>query len=1370
MVWVPRRVRKIPDPRNEYGSVENPIENLAGFRSDAAWVLLGEPGMGKTTAFQMEAEATDGECLRIEEFIHLDIEPEWREKTLFLDGLDEVRAGSDGESILFRLRQRLKSLGNPPFRIACRAADWYGSTDRADIEAASLDGEITVLLLEPLCHEDILHILCENHGITDSQSFVEEAEKRGITDLLDNPQTLELLVAAVSGGQWPKTRDETYQLACEKLVTETNKRHRDRRRGSSLSVEKALDAAGQLCSVMLLSDKTGFALDQESANERFPELADYAPPDREVARQAIGSKLFRPDGEECVVPSHRSIAEYLAASWLGRRIDGEGLPLQRVLNLLLGTDGGVIAGLRGLFGWLALHCLSARTRLIDADPVTVIVYGDVKPMAATDKRRILAGLRREAERYAAFRQDTWMTAHLFGALADAELRDDFLSILQATERDNASQVLVDCVLDILTHGEAQSEFAPILLDIVRDDTQWPVSRKDALKAWLKLSTDPKEALNLLDDVNEGRVTDSEDELAGMLLQHLYPAYLDPKRLLRCLHKPKNPTLFGSYVSFWEHHLLQKILPGQDHLPILLDGFVDHPELKTLSPYQYHLEQIANTLLVQGILLYGDFVTDDRLFAWLGIGSDKHGYFQRLKNERQAIADWLSARPERYKSLLALCFEKCMQYERSDICLYGQLGRLHGATPPENIGFWHFTQVDLTSNDRLALEHLARAVRTLSDGYGASGFSLELLETWGIAHPERKHWLDFLLACEIPDWRIEEAANKIAGKQKDAEDRRTRAISVTPHLSAIRTGTARVDLMHQLAGVWKDPLIDVHGKPLTERFDSYVENGSEVLAAAEAGFRLCPEHLDLPTVKEIIDLCLEKREHLFRLPCLVGMELRWRDGPEEIENLSDEALRKMIAFRLTYGFENTPAWFVYLVQQHASLVAEVLIAYTSAALQAGKDHIDSIHPLEDDPKYRIVAVLATPSLLINFPISAQTSQLYYLKSLLKAALRYMPKILQLLIEIKLGMKDMDIAQQVYWHAAALLLDPTQNEAALWHYVGKSEARAKHLAKFVSDLGDYSLSAKTVGKMIELIAPHAEIERPPGGGMVTDIMQHGDLVRAFINRLGAMPTPDATQEIERLLAQPALGKLKWLLENARHQQKLHQRESQFRFLSPHQVAQVLANQAPTSAADLAALALDHLDDIAKELRQENDDGFRAFWNVEKKQPTSQREENLCRDTLLTRLWARLKPLGIDCQPEVDYANDKRADIRLSYHTEFELPIEIKRDSNASLWTALRSQLIAQYSIAPRADGHGIYLVLWFDGKDMPRTTDGGKKPCSPEELKIRLEAQLNPIEQQRIFIRVLDVSWPAGELKSNHSDKGTMQTAGKRASQTKPHGGG
>lgn len=758
---VPRFVRKVLDAHTQH--VENPIESLDRFRSNAAWVLLGEPGAGKTTAFEMESEAIGGEYLRLDEFTHLDIESNWHGKTLFLDSLDEVRAGTGGDSLLLRVRRQLKRLGNPSFRIACRAVDWYGSTDRVELESASPNNQITVLLLEPLSDENILTLLRKNYSIDDPQAFVVEAEKRGVAALLDNPQTLELLVkAVVGGGRWPKTRDETYQLACEQLAIEANKRHRDKKRTTLFPIEKVLDAAGQLYAVLLFSDKTGLALDPASANERFPDLADYGSSNTAATSQAIGSNLFRPEGEERVVPRHRSIAEYLAARWLGRRIDQEGLPLRRVLNLLLGADGGVVAGLRGLFGWLALHCLSARLCLINADPLTVIVYGDVKPMPVADKRRILAGLRREAERYTAFRRDVLM-AHPFGALADVELRDDFLSILQATERDEPNQSFADCVLTILTHGEAQPEFALILLDIVRDDTRWLAVRKDALKAWLKLSINPQEALNLLDDVTEGRVTDHDDELAGTLLRHLYPMHLDAKMLLRYLHEPKKSELLGSYVVFWEHQLPQEIL--LEHRPILVDGLVDHPTLRSCDPSENHLNQMANTLLVHGIEVHGDHITDDRLFAWLGIGSDKYGYFQRLRTEHQTIANWLSARPERYKSLLALCFKQCEQHEHPVHCIYGQLNRLHNAIPPQDIGLWHLEHVDQTINDELAKMHLAQAVLTLSEGRGSFGLSLDRLEAWGTAHPEWKHWLDCLLTCEIPDGRTREVAKIKIQKKK-----------------------------------------------------------------------------------------------------------------------------------------------------------------------------------------------------------------------------------------------------------------------------------------------------------------------------------------------------------------------------------------------------------------------------------------------------------------------------------------------------------------------------------------------------------------------------------------------------------------------------
>ncbi|MEK6662892.1 MAG: hypothetical protein AABY73_03400 [Pseudomonadota bacterium] len=1337
MMLVPRRVRKAPDQQNT--SVENLPEDLQEFRTQAAWVLLGEPGAGKSEALEMEAEATNGIHLRIDEFINTDPEADWQGKTLFLDGLDETRASGGGGSTLQQLCRQLKRLGNPRFRVACRAADWYGSTDRRDLERSSPAGQLDVLLLEPLTGEDTLTILRENHGIPDPLKFVEEAEKRGVADLLDNPQTLGLLAQAIRGDQWPGTRDETYRLACEKLAEEASKRHRDKNRKQPRDLEKVLAAAGQLSAVLLFSNKTGIALDPERANERFPAIADCAPPDPQAASQAVGSKLFRPAGEERVVPSHRSIAEYLAALWLARQIDSKGLPLQRVLNLLLGPDGGVVAGLRGLFGWLALHCHTARPRLIEADPLTVVVYGDVQPMPVAEKRLILTGLRREAERFSAFRWDA-QTAHLFGALADPGLNEDFQNILQSPERDDASQSHTHCVLDVLMHGDAQHKLAPTALTIVRDDTWWPRVRRTALDVWLKLTTELQTALSLLDEVTEGRVTDHDDELAGTLLRYLYPAHLGPEALLRHLHAPKDSHLVGTYVWFWIHELLQRV--PDDHLPILLDGLVDRPEFRSHDPYEHRLNRMADTLLAHGITIHGDDITDERLFAWLGIGSDEYGDIEREQTEQQTIANWLSTRPARYKALLTLCFRQCEKHKHLAYCVGTQTTRLHHATPPEDIGLWQLEQASHEGNDELARMHLGEAVSALMSERGASGLSLEHLEAWGSTHPERKHWLDSLLAWEIPERRIKSAANKKNREKNRAEARRNRSIELIPLLSAIRTGTARANLMHQLAGVWANLYTDTQGETPVERFDSYCENGMEVLAVAEAGFRRCPERTDLPTVGEIIDLSIKQNEHLVRRPCLIGMELRWQDGAAEIETLSEETLRRMIAFRLTDGTGNTPAWFIHLVQQRSALVAEVLITYASATLKAGQDFVDSIYPLEHDPEYRTVASLAVPRLLETFPVQARSGQLNHLENLLKAALRYTPEDLKILIQNKTVLKGMDVAQKIYWHATAALLDPTNCEAALWRYIGKSEVRANYLSGFLSDRYatlniDYELSAKTLGKLIELIAPHAETW-PLGDDLVTDAMQRGEHVHALITRLGTMATPDAVEEIDRLLELHTLRKLKLALESARHQQRLRRRENEFRFLAPGGVAQVLANAAPASVVDLTALTLDHLDGIAREIRQDNDDSFRVFWNVENKKPTSQRDENLCRDTLLTRLRARLAPQGIDCQPEGDYFNDKRADLRLSYRNEFDLPIEIKRDSNESLWSALHEQLIGQYVKAP--DGHGIYLVLWFGGEGMPRATDGGKKPRSPEELRTRLEAQIDPMERQRIFVRVLDVSWP------------------------------
>ncbi|MEF8747171.1 MAG: hypothetical protein V5B31_04785 [Candidatus Accumulibacter propinquus] len=1106
------------------------------------------------------------------------------------------------------------------------------------------------------------------------------------------------------------------------------------------SLEAVLAAAGQIFAVLLFADKTGLALDPERANERFPDLAACLPPDLDAAYRAVGSRLFRPEGlvgEERLLPTHRSIAEYLAARWLAVRIDRQGLPLGRVLNLLVGSDGRAVAGLRGLYGWLALHCRSSRARLIEVDPLTVVTYGDVKPMSVEDKRRILSAWRREAIAYPAFHLHA-TDRYPLGAMSDPGLRDAFLEILQSSERDDASQSTTDSVLEMLTQGVSDPELAPVLLEVVRDDTRWPRVRHSALVAWLKLAP-ASAALALLDDIGSDRVRDPDDEIAGILLRQLYPTHLAPKDLLRYLRTPRNSRLLGVYFYFWRR-VLPRIAPDE-HLPILLDAFVDRIELGLYDRYGRRLSEIADALLARALTVCGDEIEDERLFLWLGVGANRCGTFTREKAAQETIAAWLGARPRRYEAMLALCYEHSANDANVLSGVYRRQKRLCNAPCPDDLGRWHLVRVWSSNNDELARTHLREAVNCLIQLRGVNGLSLEAIEAWSMANPDKQHWLGPLLVEDLSDWRRQIAIEaREENQQKADRTEATRAL-----LPMIQQGTAPVDLLHELAGVWGDRHTDSQEEAPVGRFATYCDNAGELLAAVEAGFRRCLERTDLPSIDEIIELCFDGREHFIRRPCLVGMELLWRENPAEVDRLPDDTLRRMIAFRLTDGTDDTPEWFLYLVQQQPSLVAAVLLAYASRTLKAGKAYVDGIFALAHEPQYQLVARLAVPPLLAEFPVPAPAEQLQYLAHLLKAALQYLPDCLPPLLTQKTASKDMDVEQKVYWFATGMLLDAGSWEDALWDYITRSDTCVGHLSRLLShrfgELDDrYDLSALTTGRLIEHLAPHAELDRTTTSGVVTDAMDRGDHVRALITRLGASATPEAAQEIDRLLDLAVLKELRPLLQRTRHELKQRQRERDFRFPLPCAVAQILANDAPTSVADLAALALDLLDGIAKDIRCDNDDGFRAFWS-EGRPENRPKPENSCRDALLTRLRARLSPLAVDCQPESDRASDKRADLLLSYRAQFELPIEIKRDSNPSLWTAPCDQLARQYSVAPRSAGYGIYLVFWFGGEKVPPHVKGGEKPRSPEELRNRLEEKLAPSERQRLFVRVLDVSWPA-----------------------------
>ena len=158
-----------------------------------------------------------------------------------------------------------------------------------------------------------------------------------------------------------------------------------------------------------------------------------------------------------------------------------------------------------------------------------------------------------------------------------------------------------------------------------------------------------------------------------------------------------------------------------------------------------------------------------------------------------------------------------------------------------------------------------------------------------------------------------------------------------------------------------------------------------------------------------------------------------------------------------------------------------------------------------------------------------------------------------------------------------------------------------------------------------------------------------------------------------------------------------------------------------ADMLALVYEVLIESKKEIRDGNTDPWKSYWNTDKYgKPTTQRVEEVCRNPLLEFIKGPLKHYRIRVEPEVHFADDKRADI-VALHDIGKLPIEIKRDSHDELWTAQKNQLERFYTRDPESQGYGIFLVFWFGEeylKSPPRKLEI-VKPKDPDELKLALE---------------------------------------------------
>jgi hypothetical protein len=235
---------------HEEGGRDKTSKPLSDWASAHAYVLLADPGGGKTCAFEREAEECGGACVTASHFADDGAPHGWQNnKPLFIDALDELRAdSSDSKTPLSQVKTKLKELNNPPFRLACREADWRTATDSQALQTLIPEGQkLEVLHLDPLSDEDITALL-QNRRESDPKDFVNQARQHGLDELLRNPLLLTMLSEVVqTNGAWPRSRADLYDQACQKMASEDNEFHRETQ--TVRPRQEVLNDAGWLCEV-----------------------------------------------------------------------------------------------------------------------------------------------------------------------------------------------------------------------------------------------------------------------------------------------------------------------------------------------------------------------------------------------------------------------------------------------------------------------------------------------------------------------------------------------------------------------------------------------------------------------------------------------------------------------------------------------------------------------------------------------------------------------------------------------------------------------------------------------------------------------------------------------------------------------------------------------------------------------------------------------------------------------------------------------------------------------------------------------------------------------------------------------------------------
>lgn len=1292
------------------------------FTEKRSLVILGEAGMGKTQLLKSLGKHPDYAYCTAKQLIRK-ARPEellGDAEVLVIDALDEAPSHQENDAIDEVLR-KLDGQRCPRFILSCRVAEWSNATAVSNISETYNEAPLQ-LHLKPFSRAETELFLTQKVGSKRSGEVLEHFESLGLSDWLGNPQTLDLISTVSPLGTLPNTRSELFKLAVQKLALE----HNEIKAEQQLSEIAALTAAGAACAALILCDQTAIVrkaaarlIDGELLLQTLQQLPGAKPLD-----QVLNTRLFIASAPDQFTYMHRRIAEYLAAHWLAGLANTD--RKRRWLIRMFQHQGLTPASLRGTYAWLA-HDPKLAPLIIQSDPTALLEYGEVDHLSANHSRLLLQSLEGiELNNPRQLQPHSWKAR----CFAQPELLADVQHWLGRT--DNQFVRLRVLVIESLEGTEMANLVKAALIEIASNPDEFYITRSAAAST-VTLLLRQTEVSQLLGHLLSENTEDSL-HLALKIAQNKGFESIDAELLskISLAYAATDSNMAGKFFFLERELAIEQI---EKFLDNLVEGIgpSDYGELRFSTD---DLTNLVFRLLSRAIK--AEKISATQFLRWIQPLAESNAY----PDERQQLATELQNNSQLRHSIQQEFFLTECGSELSHINHY-ELVRYSSALS--------FSETDIVALlERLPVdhEHWRKAV-LICHHSGNHGVAVrQAAQRFAQTSNEALAWLHRLPEPMPPrNWEIEEAERAQKRNAKAAQEKLKALAWYIEHKEKLLCGDWQLNWIPALVylGQHSNANRDV---PQEERVAQFLS--PEIAHMALQGFeahlvqeKSSPTASDIP--HQVVIRVTEKADHIVIAAMLERIRLS-----RDLQDLSDD--RIMAGFFILVTGRSAPheqtnsgatqlkSMLIQEMKSRGLLEMAPRLLY-EPMLAANLDYVPSLQSFLQSEAFAAVSASLVKDWLERFPDLHIDTEKQLIDCLTRS---HHFEVLKQIASSR-ATADSSVERKLTWEAVSLLTDfdatakrlnvQALDPALLWSLQARSLGNRYPRTANTRFPWSHAQLAWTF-QHFRLLWP--QVSHPRGISCGTsNPWDASKYLASLAEQLANQITSEAISALQELRDAPEDGYTE-LLQSLCAEQLRKSCEQSYKPLSIEQLTSFVNDQAPLTPKQLQAWVMEELEIVQAKIRANDVDSWRNFYNDD----LIPRDEEYCRDRLLELL--RYDQAVVHYEPESHVAADKEVDIGCRVGSDIFLPIEIKGQWHREVWTAADTQLNHLYASDWRAQGFGIYLVLWFGpqlgGKALRSAGRGASPPQTPTEMKDLLIAKSAAAQTGNVSIFVMDITIP------------------------------